>query len=444
MNNKNIAIDLFNYQTQKYDLQKSQKSDKKEVKKTSLTKILRKSKKEKVKILTLEEIKENEFNYLLEKNLQNFHGDIDSAIKWTSLDCAVIKPNSLINYKLPYERNYNSKSLENLVNQTVDETKQATYLEIKKKEKINNVNKWANEFKKQYTKETGRTYTGLLSKQTSAKILKISSCFTRSVLSKYNNLLGFNQRILSFATFTITENQKHSDEIITKNFIDFIDHLKKVKNYIIDPVTKERTKQEGLKIQNYVWRAETQENGNIHFHLIADCFLNQDMLRRVWNGYLKKMGYKYGYGSANIQSLKKDGKGNKIKDVENYLCKYMTKQPLKNKYKYMKKQELENISDDEKYRRPVIGKSWGCSKALLSLEYPVFYQGEAKRVLKEFKGKLKQIVSENIPEYIKVFKGKIKETLKTCTYDLQRAVKSHFKILFMHLYPKPKLTPQLT
>jgi uncharacterized ubiquitin-like protein YukD len=47
MNNKNIAIDLFNYQTQKYDLQKSQKSDKKEVSQTSLTKTLRKKQKRK-------------------------------------------------------------------------------------------------------------------------------------------------------------------------------------------------------------------------------------------------------------------------------------------------------------------------------------------------------------------------------------------------------------
>jgi hypothetical protein len=86
--------------------------------------------------------------------LQNFHGDIDSAIKWT-LDCAVIKPNSLINYKLPYERNYNSKSLENLLNQTNDETKQTTYLEIKKKEKINNVNKWANDFKNNIQEKLG-------------------------------------------------------------------------------------------------------------------------------------------------------------------------------------------------------------------------------------------------------------------------------------------------
>ncbi len=329
-------------------------------------------------------------------------------------------------------------------NQKTHEDEKLTYLEIKKKENIKNVNTWANEFKKQYTKETGRNYTGLLSKQTTSKVLKISSCFTRSVLSKYNSMLGFNQRILSFSTFTITENQKHSDEIITKHFIDFLDHLKKVKNYIIDSITKERTKKECLKIQNYIWRAETQENGNIHFHLIADCFLNQDMLRRVWNGYLKKMGYKYGYGAANIQSLKKDKNGKSIKDVENYLCKYMTKQPFKNKYKYMKRNELQNIPDEEKYRRPVIGKSWGCSKALLSLEYPVFYQAEAKRVMNEFKGKLTQLVVETIPEYIKVFKGKIKSTLKTCSYDLQRAVKSHYKILFLHLYPKQKLTPQLT
>lgn len=403
----------------------------------SQNEVIEKKQKQSIKYLT--QLRDKFFYETLENNYKNFGGDIDRAEKMTFLDSVVIKPNSIINYSLPYKRNYNKNSLGNLLNvekkETTNELKK-----LKEKKKIKNVNKWADKYLNHYETKNNKKYTGTLSKTTTNKIRKITHCFVRSIFSKYISTEGFNQRTLTFCTFTLSENQKHSDDFITKNFIDFLDHLKKVKNFIIDPVTKLETKNEGLKLQNYVWRSETQENGNIHFHLIADTFLNQNMLRRVWNNYLKKMGYKFSYSASNVQSLKKDKKSNKIKNVENYLTKYLTKQPLKNKYKYFTKNELKDIPETEKFRRPVIGKSWGCSKNLLSLEYPTFYNSEAKSVLKNITNKMRKLISETLPEYISVFLGNTKEVLKKCEYNLQNAVKAHFQVCYNHLYATKKFT----
>ncbi|GAH86291.1 unnamed protein product, partial [marine sediment metagenome] len=41
----------------------------------------------------------------------------------------------------------------------------------------------------------------------------------------------------------------------------------------------------------YVWRAEKQENGNIHFHFIVDNFIPWNELRNTWNRIQQNLGY---------------------------------------------------------------------------------------------------------------------------------------------------------
>lgn len=44
-------------------------------------------------------------------------------------------------------------------------------------------------------------------------------------------------------------------------------------------------------LNNYVWKAEAQANGNIHFHIIIDTYIPHDELRFLWNRLLIKKGY---------------------------------------------------------------------------------------------------------------------------------------------------------
>lgn len=382
-----------------------------------------------VRDLNFEPLIQSEIN-----SIWNRGKNIDDILKHIYLPQVVIKPNAMVRSSIRYKkRRVSSRSIANLV-QYEDKKINDALKSIRNIEKIEDVNGWAKSYIAEYEAKKEKKYRSVSSKQVSDKIYRIASVFVRSVLSGFVSPRGFRQRSISFCTFTITEKQKHSDTEIIKMFVDFLDHLKKVNNYIIDPITRKETKEKALILENYIWRAETQENGNIHFHLLADTFLNQHMLRRVWNNYLCKLGYKYGYGSANVNSLKRDKNSNKILNVERYLCKYLTKPPLRDKFKGMKLRDLEGISDVDKFRRPVLGKNWGCSRALTKLEYPKFYGEMQKVIVEKMRDKLKEVKMENVPDFISVYVGDTRKALRDNDILIQRAVKVHYEICHSWLY----------
>lgn len=98
---------------------------------------------------------------------------------------------------------------------------------------------------------------------------------------------------------------------------------------------------------SYIWKAETQENGNIHYHLTTDSYIPHDQLKRAWNQKLKKFGLirdfaaKHGHSQPNSTDIHAT---RKIKNFKSYLIKYMTK------------------VDDT--RRKIEGKTWDCSRNL--------------------------------------------------------------------------------
>lgn len=135
-----------------------------------------------------------------------------------------------------------------------------------------------------------------------------------------------------------------------------------------------------FNLKNYVWKVETQANGNIHAHFTTDCFMHWQDLRDCWNRILAKNGILELYSSefenltfeqyanhpsvnsaTSLETLKiryNYGKStnwcspnstdvhavHKVKDIGAYLAKYMSK------------------SDDS--RRPIKGRIWACSSAL--------------------------------------------------------------------------------
>ena len=85
--------------------------------------------------------------------------------------------------------------------------------------------------------------------------------------------------LLQFVTLTLPSRQVHTDQEITKNVLGtFLDRCRKV----------------GL-LSNYVWRAEKQKNGNIHYHLLTDTYCSFSMLRNLWYISLRKYGYMQAY-----------------------------------------------------------------------------------------------------------------------------------------------------
>jgi hypothetical protein len=131
---------------------------------------------------------------------------------------------------------------------------------------------------------------------------------------------------------------------------------------------------EKYKIRNYIWRAESQQNGRIHFHILINKFWDWRIIRKLWNHILDINGllswYQQNYNNDNpnsvdIHSLKR------IRNIVAYVTKYLTSdkdtlcnassEPETNVY-------LNGIWDIASKRRVIEGKKYGCCVFLYSIK----------------------------------------------------------------------------
>lgn len=87
---------------------------------------------------------------------------------------------------------------------------------------------------------------------------------------------------LAFFTLTLSSKQIHSDGTIMRRLI----------NYFVTEMIRK------WKVPMYVWRAEKQNNGNIHFHFIVNTFIPWNELRNTWNRIQQVLGYITRYSEA--------------------------------------------------------------------------------------------------------------------------------------------------
>lgn len=129
---------------------------------------------------------------------------------------------------------------------------------------------------------------------------------------------------------------------------------KEIKSKCLDPFLKRMKRKH--KLGSYVWRAERQKNGNLHFHLLTDTFIHYAKVTADWNAVLQQFRFiddfesKHGHRqppSTEIRSVKK------VKNLASYMVKYMSKSS-----------ENEDV---------VLGKIWDCSKNLKTKEKCEFY-----------------------------------------------------------------------
>jgi len=82
----------------------------------------------------------------------------------------------------------------------------------------------------------------------------------------------------------------------------------------------------GLK--DYVWKAELQKNGQLHYHLASSTFLPQNLVRWKWNKVSKKAGlldtFARQYGHFNPPSTEIKAITN-VKDAKSYIAKEFQK-----------------------------------------------------------------------------------------------------------------------
>ena len=132
-------------------------------------------------------------------------------------------------------------------------------------------------------------------------------------------------------------------------------------------------------LRSYVWRAEAQKNGNIHFHITSDCYIWKTSLQHSWNRLLKKNNLLNGHEnppSTKIHSVYK------IKNMAAYLVKYFSK--------------------PQHESRIIQGRLWGCSQTLSSIK-PFKHLMERRRAATLHENYRKECVKEISNEYVTTY-----------------------------------------
>lgn len=114
----------------------------------------------------------------------------------------------------------------------------------------------------------GHNYNGWMSDETKRR--------TRKMIYSWLAMLQQTSRKPTFVTLTLPAQQQHDDKFIKEKML-------------CDRFIKAAFRH--WKIQNYFWRAEPQANGNIHFHLLFDDWVEWQKVRGEWNSICNSFGY---------------------------------------------------------------------------------------------------------------------------------------------------------
>lgn len=277
-------------------------------------------------------------------------------------------------------------------------------------EEINRV-KFKHDLHRQIMYKRGKNIKelGTLSNNQKKSCKKVCETMINTVIfSRDKNVHYKSGQYIVFVTLTLPSKQVHSDKDIKRLQTRYIENLQKT-----------------YGVKYYVWKAEAQKNGNIHFHLLIDKWLHWTIHRRLWNKQLDKLGYLDAYfnehgnrnpNTTDVHSLKKDKKGKKLKNITTYIIKYMTKL--------------------EFGKRPVLGSLWGCSDAAKKLDYPKYSEGYPlfdHVVAFINKGHLKQVIKEDFFSY---FSGRTFYYISNYYLHLWHDLKSFYQLQNGNIVPQ--------
>ncbi len=259
-------------------------------------------------------------------------------------------------------------------------------------------------------------HTGLISKKAGKRINNAIDWLLLLAQNKTVYNTNTNKKFkfkISFVTLTLSSKQIHSDNVIKKELLN---------HFLVEARKK-------WQVDKYVWRAEKQMNGNIHFHIVVDKFINYKDLLKTWNRIQNKLGYIDRYSESQKKFFKNGFRYRKnlskswsyanqrkayylgkacgftnpnstdihkvfgIKNIAAYLSKYCTKNPPLKIAAPVRVPESYNLVGDPNVAflslKPITvfkvalvsGKSWGLSQSLskmknLLLERDSFVQAE--------------------------------------------------------------------
>lgn len=147
-------------------------------------------------------------------------------------------------------------------------------------------------------------------------------------------------------------------------------------------------------IKHYIWKAELQQRGQVHYHITTNRFILWTDIKDHWNKLQRKAGYLKNYvqkeGHYHPNSIDVHAVSS-IKDIGSYLTKYIAK----------------NVSKNDP-TKSIPGKVWDCSNSLKSK----FYSTEATHEVQENISKLRAIgIDEIKTEHCLILKKNYRYTL---------------------------------
>lgn len=117
-----------------------------------------------------------------------------------------------------------------------------------------------------------------LSQASRQKIIKKINWLFHNAKSKsirtYSGKEIYNFKV-NFMTFTLPSEQIHPTSVINKECFERL--LNELRNR--------------AKMNNYVWRLEFQKNGNVHYHLVTDTYIDYFFALKIWNRIINYLGY---------------------------------------------------------------------------------------------------------------------------------------------------------
>lgn len=137
---------------------------------------------------------------------------------------------------------------------------------------------------------------------------------------------------------------------------------KYIKQKLLKPFLDNFSKHHGLK--NWIWKAEAQERNDIHFHVICDCWMDLERVKKLWYKYLCDHDLQGEYLKQNgLDHASRVAWVNVIESI------HTLKHELSGYFAAKRNDDGEllakhNNINKQKLIREIEGNSWGCSDRL--------------------------------------------------------------------------------
>lgn len=276
------------------------------------------------------------------------------------------------------------------------------------------------------TAQREKRYSGMMSAGAKKRLSKAIEIMTQTIQPTWMfNPISQRPHLhrLSFITLTISDNRKNltASEAYKLLLRPFLQWLTKYK-----------------KVNTYIWKAELQARGQIHYHITTPTFIRYDEIRQKWNDLQDKNGLlddfkkKHHHSNPNSTDVHETYK---IKNLSAYLLKYLTKEVQKATKDISDKEQQQSGKSPENSQKTgkTVGKIWDCSMNLKKAKYFTIDCSNTTYQIIDTAAKYEvvEIVTKERCSIVKIRKGKASDILNESqrqAYQLHlNAIRNNFR-----------------